>query len=141
MVTLDDDLLLSSRLFMHLLIAFFVLLYSSSSIALMQLATSSVIREQVILSEDLMTVDESGYSHVCRPSWPPSLVDIFFHLGFFSQFLGLCSIRHLMLLMVDFIDVLMNKGSCSVQSFTHRLVIILLNESLKEKCKVRTRLQ
>lgn len=63
MFTLDDDLFLSSWLFMHLLIAFFVLLYSSS-IALMQLAISSALREQIILSEDLMTVNEAGYSHV-----------------------------------------------------------------------------
>lgn len=142
MLTLDDDLLFSSWLFMHLLVAFFVLLYRSSSIALMQLAIScSALGEQVILSEDLMAVDEASYSYMRRPSWPPSFVDIFFHLGFFRQFLGFCNIWHLMLLMVDFVHVLMNKCSCSVQSFAHGLVIILLNERLEEKCKVRTRLQ
>ena len=78
MFTLFDNIMLSSWFFMHLLVAFFFFLYISF-IALIQQLPSSGLREQIIVSEDLMAIYEAGYSYMRRPGRSPSF-DIFFHL-------------------------------------------------------------
>ena len=79
-----EDLLLSSWLFLHLLITLFFFL--SSSVPLMLLSSFG---KQVILREDFMAVYEAGYGYMCTSSRSSSFVDIFFDLRFFRYFLRL----------------------------------------------------